>query len=160
MNILILAITIVAFAERAQVAARLAYAALAVATDENFQLVHKRQIVPNVAPQQLTPSTDAPGKPAVQCLVFTMHGCLPCRRFESSVTRNLLPQGWRASNDEAADIRFIPWETQKSLFAKFKVEQTPTLILLKNGQERKRWPNAIHVNVLAEELNHLRLEKP
>lgn len=67
---------------------------------------------------------------APQALVFTRDACSECRRLEAYIKEKAVPLGWIASDDPAADFRFIDIRKSPEVARLYGVDVVPTVVYL------------------------------
>lgn len=151
--ILILAVT--GIPERAQVAAALAYAAIAIASMENGEASSER---PEPSPIEIKP-------PTVQCLIFSGPHCPHCERLKTRLQRDLVDdlqrrgqRPWRLGDDPQDQFRIVDSRDFPAEHQQRGIESIPQVIWQVHGREyptRERNPAALATEFirLQKELN-------
>lgn len=125
-----------------------AYIALAAMSPQSVQVETKP------APE---PEESKPKPPPVQCLVFTMDNCRPCKLQHDAIERELVPAGWKVG--KYGDVRYVDRDEDSELTREYKVKMWPQVVLVKDGIEKKRYkPGPIKPRVLAADINELRTD--
>lgn len=82
---------------------------------------------------------EPPPKPEVVAYVCCLEGCLPCKRMERDIPRELVPQGWRVVVDKGSESpKAAQVFISKRLPKGVKVRAYPTTIIFRDGQEVER----------------------
>lgn len=129
-----------------------AYIALAAMSPQSVQVEAKPSPEPEPVPEEAKPKP-----PVVQCLVFTMESCRPCKLQHDAIERELVPAGWKVG--KYGDVRYVDRDDDSELTREYKVKMWPQVVLVKDGAEKKRYkPGPIKPRVIAADMNELRTD--
>jgi len=98
----------------------------------------------------------APKPPVTTCLVFTMENCPHCTTQKRIIDREMLPVGWKPS-----DFRYVDRDEHSDETRKFKIKSWPTIVIVKDDAEQKRFrPGYVRAKLLSEAINQVRKNEP
>lgn len=80
-----------------------------------------------------------PEQRRTQWLMFTAEWCGPCQAAKADFLPWLETSGWEVSPDEGANVRLVDADQHPDLISRYGIGSYPTFILLRDGQEVRRY---------------------